>query len=45
MRHCLAFPDINPQAPTHVLVIPKKEIPAIEQSATMMRRWWAICGW
>jgi histidine triad (HIT) family protein len=24
---CLAFPDINPQAPTHVLVIPKKEIP------------------
>ena len=25
-EHCLAFPDINPQAPTHVLVIPKKEI-------------------
>jgi histidine triad (HIT) family protein len=24
---CIAFPDINPQAPTHVLVIPKKEIP------------------
>jgi histidine triad (HIT) family protein len=23
---CLAFPDINPQAPTHVLIIPKKEI-------------------
>lgn len=23
---CLAFPDINPQAPTHVLVIPKKEL-------------------
>jgi histidine triad (HIT) family protein len=23
---CVAFPDINPQAPTHVLVIPKKEI-------------------
>lgn len=23
---CLAFPDINPQAPTHVLVIPKREI-------------------
>jgi histidine triad (HIT) family protein len=23
---CLAFPDINPQAPTHVLVIPKKEV-------------------
>ncbi|MDA1015898.1 MAG: histidine triad nucleotide-binding protein [Planctomycetota bacterium] len=23
---CLAFNDISPQAPTHVLVIPKKEI-------------------
>ena len=23
---CLAFPDINPQGATHVLVIPKKEI-------------------
>jgi histidine triad (HIT) family protein len=23
---CLAFRDISPQAPTHVLVIPKKEI-------------------
>lgn len=26
---CLAFRDINPQAPTHVLVIPKKEIPRL----------------
>ena len=23
---CLAFRDIHPQAPTHVLVVPKKEI-------------------
>ena len=23
---CLAFRDINPQAPTHVLIIPKQEI-------------------
>ena len=23
---CLAFHDINPQAPTHILIIPKKEI-------------------
>ena len=28
-EHCLAFRDINPQAPTHVLVIPKKEIPRL----------------
>lgn len=26
---CLAFADINPQAPTHVLLIPKKEIPRL----------------
>lgn len=26
---CLAFSDINPQAPTHLLVIPKKPIPAL----------------
>ena len=26
---CLAFRDINPQAPTHVLLIPKKEIPRL----------------
>ena len=24
--HCLAFRDVAPQAPTHVLLIPKKEI-------------------
>ncbi|MDA7949973.1 MAG: histidine triad nucleotide-binding protein [Pirellulaceae bacterium] len=28
---CLAFDDINPQAPTHVLVIPKKEIPSLNE--------------
>ena len=26
---CLAFRDIQPQAPTHVLVIPKKEIESL----------------
>jgi len=26
---CLAFHDVNPQAPTHVLLIPKKEIPRL----------------
>ena len=26
---CLAFRDVAPQAPTHVLVIPKKEIPSL----------------
>jgi len=27
---CLAFEDIRPQAPTHLLVIPKKEIPSVD---------------
>jgi histidine triad (HIT) family protein len=26
---CLAFHDVHPQAPTHILVIPKKEIPRV----------------
>ncbi len=28
---CLAFHDVAPQAPTHVIVIPKKEIRSIDQ--------------
>ena len=28
-EQCLAFRDINPQAPTHVLLIPKKELPRL----------------
>jgi histidine triad (HIT) family protein len=26
-EHCLAFHDVNPQAPVHVLIIPRKVIP------------------
>jgi len=29
---CLAFKDINAQAPVHILVIPKKEIPSIAEA-------------
>jgi histidine triad (HIT) family protein len=32
-ERCLAFKDINPQAPTHLIVIPKKEIPRIDDLA------------
>ena len=28
----LAFKDINPQAPTHILVIPKKAIPCLSET-------------
>ena len=30
---CLAFHDVAPQAPTHVLVIPKKEIASLAELA------------
>lgn len=29
--HCLAFHDVSPQAPVHVLVIPKKPIVSIDK--------------
>jgi histidine triad (HIT) family protein len=31
-EHTFAFEDINPQAPTHVLVIPKKHIVGLKES-------------
>ena len=36
-EHCLAFRDVSPQAPTHVLVIPKTHIPSLSSpSATIV---------
>lgn len=29
-EQCLAFHDIHPQAPIHILLIPKKEIPSLK---------------
>lgn len=31
---CLAFRDIQPQAPTHILVIPKKVIPRVGEACS-----------
>lgn len=28
-EHCIAFRDINPAAPTHILIIPRKLIPTL----------------
>lgn len=33
-EHCIAFRDISPQAPVHLLVVPKKPIPRIGGAAT-----------
>lgn len=31
-EHCVAFRDINPQAPVHVLVIPREHVPSLDQA-------------
>ena len=31
--HCLAFEDIHPAAPTHLIVIPKREIASVDDVA------------
>lgn len=31
---CLAFRDINPQAPVHILLIPKKQLPHLNDAET-----------
>jgi histidine triad (HIT) family protein len=33
-EHTFAFEDINPQAPTHVLVVPKKHIRGLKETTT-----------
>ena len=45
-EHCLAFRDVAPQAPTHVLVIPKKEIASLDaidrEDAMMVGHLWLV---
>lgn len=33
--HCIAFHDIAPQAPVHVLVVPRKPIPRVGQATEL----------
>ena len=43
---CMAFRDVSPQAPTHVLVIPKKEIASVDHidddDKTLIGHIWTI---
>ena len=32
-EHCVVIHDVNPQAPVHLLVIPKKPIPRVAEAA------------
>ena len=45
---CLAFRDVSPQAPVHVLIIPKKEIASIDalgdNDAELMGHLWLVIG-
>jgi histidine triad (HIT) family protein len=31
-EHCIAFRDIDPKAPTHVLVIPREHVPSLDRA-------------
>ena len=39
-QHCVAFRDINPQAPVHILVIPREHVPSLNEATdpTMLGR-------
>ena len=43
---CLAFRDVSPKAPTHVLLIPKREIPSIDalvdDDAALLGHLWLV---
>jgi len=47
-ERCLAFHDVQPQAPTHVLLIPKKPIESIdciaEEDANLLGHLWLTIG-
>ena len=31
-EHCIAFKDVAPQAPVHLLVIPREHIPSLKEA-------------
>jgi histidine triad (HIT) family protein len=45
-EHCVAFRDINPQAPTHILVIPREHVASLNDvtDATTVGRMHLLAG-
>ena len=45
-EHCLVFRDIKPQAPVHLLLIPKKEIASVDEispeDAALLGHLWTL---
>jgi histidine triad (HIT) family protein len=37
--HVLAFRDTNPQAPTHILLIPKEHVPSVREITDEHAKW------
>ena len=37
-EYCYAFRDINPQAPTHILVVPKDHVASIAEADRLSRK-------
>ena len=42
---CLAFHDVNPQAPVHVLIIPRRSSRPTPTSSRKTGNCWGICIW
>ena len=44
-EHCVAFHDITPLAPVHVLIIPRKEIRTHDEMRRRIASCWGTCTW
>lgn len=42
-EHCYAFKDLNPQTPTHVLIVPKKHVAGLNETEFLSDEALAAC--